>query len=68
MISLYPFPSVENITTKGLNWPLINDSLSMISRIGTRNFAAEDEISIQYESGDLLFFVGINEIEYLEIY
>ena len=68
MISLYPFPSVKNITTKGLNWPLTNDSLSMISRIGTRNFAAENEISIQYESGDLLFFVGINEIEYPEIY
>ena len=68
MISLYPFPSAENITTKGLNWPLKNDSLSMISRIGTRNFAAEDEISIEYGFGDLLFFIGINEIEYPEIY
>lgn len=68
MISLYPFPSVENITTKGLNWPLTNGSLSIISRIGTRNFAVEDEVSIQYESGDLLFFVGINEIEYPKIY
>lgn len=68
MISLYPFPSVDNITTKGLNWPLTNGSLSITSRIGTRNFAVEDEVSIQYESGDLLFFVGINEIEYPEIY
>lgn len=68
MISLYPFPSVENITTKGVNWPLTNGSLSITSRIGTRNFAVEDEVSIQYESGDLLFFVGINEIEYPEIY
>lgn len=68
MISLYPFPSVENITTKGVNWPLTNGSLSITSRIGTRNFAIEDEVSIQYESGDLLFFVGINEIEYPKIY
>lgn len=68
MISLYPFPSVENITTKGVNWPLTNGSLSITSRIGTRNFAVEDEVSIQYESGDLLFFVGINEIEYPTIY
>lgn len=68
MISLYPFPSVENITTTGLNWPLTNGSLSIISRIGTRNFAVEDEVFIQYESGDLLFFVGINEIEYPSIY
>lgn len=68
MISLYPFPSVENITTKGVNWPLTNGSLSITSRIGTRNFAVEDEVSIQYESGDLLFFVGISEIEYPKIY
>ncbi|AZA48865.1 thiamine diphosphokinase [Chryseobacterium carnipullorum] len=68
MISLYPFPSVGNMTTTGLNWPLTHASLSITSRIGTRNFAVEDEVSIQYESGDLLFFVGINEIEYPSIY
>ncbi|MFC3159035.1 thiamine pyrophosphokinase [Chryseobacterium arachidis] len=60
MISLYPFPAVENITTKGLNWPLINGNLSITSRIGTRNFAIEDEVSIKYEKGDLLIFVGKN--------
>ncbi|MDR3026352.1 thiamine diphosphokinase [Chryseobacterium sp.] len=68
MISLYPFPSVNNITTKGLNWPLTNETLSITSRIGTRNFAVEDEISVEYESGDVLLFVGINEIEYPTIY
>lgn len=68
MISLYPFPSVNNITTTGLNWPLTNENLSIISRIGTRNFATEDEVSVQYESGDVLFFVGINEIDYPTIY
>lgn len=60
MISLYPFPSVENITTKGLNWPLTNGNLDITSRIGTRNFAVEDEVSIEYEKGDLLIFVGKN--------
>ncbi|KPE49888.1 thiamine diphosphokinase [Chryseobacterium indologenes] len=68
MISLYPFPSVHNITTRGLNWPLTNGSLSIISRIGTRNFAVEDEVSVEYESGDVLFFVGINETDYPNIY
>lgn len=68
MVSLYPFPSVNNITTTGLNWPLTNENLSIISRIGTRNFATEDEVSVQYESGDVLFFVGINEIDYPTIY
>ena len=58
MISLYPFPIAENITTKGLNWPLENENLSIISRIGTRNFAVEDEVVIGYEKGDLLIFIG----------
>jgi len=60
MISLYPFPVVENITTKGLNWSLENGSLSITSRIGTRNFAVEDEVSIEYKKGDLLIFIGKN--------
>ncbi|WP_238586912.1 thiamine diphosphokinase [Chryseobacterium sp. Leaf405] len=60
MVSLYPFPTVENITTKGLNWPLINGNLSITSRIGTRNFAVENEVSIEYEKGDLLIFIGKN--------
>jgi thiamine pyrophosphokinase len=60
MISLYPFPAVENITTKGLNWPLVNGDLNIASRIGTRNFAVEDEVSIEYEKGDLLIFIGRN--------
>ncbi|WP_294286815.1 thiamine diphosphokinase [uncultured Chryseobacterium sp.] len=63
MISLYPFPSVENITTKGLNWPLTNGNLSITSRIGTRNFAVEDEVSIEYEKGDLLIFIGKNYLQ-----
>ncbi len=58
MISLYPFPLVENITTHGLNWPLKNDTLEMTNRIGTRNYAVEDTVRIKYESGALLVFVG----------
>lgn len=60
MISLYPFPAAENITTKGLNWPLDHGSLNITSRIGTRNFAVEDEVSITYQKGDLLIFIGKN--------
>lgn len=58
LISLYPFPTAENITTKGLNWSLNNENLSVTTRIGTRNFAIEDEVSIKYEKGDLLLFIG----------
>jgi len=58
LISLYPFPTAVNITTKGLNWSLNNENLSVTTRIGTRNFAVEDEVSIKYEKGDLLVFIG----------
>lgn len=58
MISLYPFPKAENVVTKGLNWPLKGESLDVQSRIGTRNFAVEDEISVQYSSGEMLIFIG----------
>lgn len=58
MVSLYPFPFVENINTKGLNWPLTNGRLSITTEIGTRNFAVDDEVSVEYEKGDLLIFVG----------
>jgi thiamine pyrophosphokinase len=60
LVSLYPFPLVENVTTKGLNWSLTNENLSIATRIGTRNFAVEDNVSIEYQKGDLLLFVGRN--------
>lgn len=60
MISLYPFPVAENIFTKGLNWELIDGELDITSKIGTRNFAIDDEVSINYEKGNLLVFVGQN--------
>lgn len=58
LVSLYPFPIAENITTQGLNWGLTHGNLSITSRIGTRNFAVEDEVSIEYEKGDLILFIG----------
>ncbi|WP_262148446.1 thiamine diphosphokinase [Chryseobacterium foetidum] len=58
LVSLYPFPTAENVNTKGLNWTLDDENLSITSRIGTRNFAVEDEVAIEYEKGDLLVFVG----------
>lgn len=58
MISLYPFPKAENIVTEGLNWVLNHETLDITNRIGTRNFAVEDKISIEYSSGDLLIFIG----------
>lgn len=58
MISLVPFPLAENVTTKGLNWPLSHENLSLTTRIGTRNFAKENSIEISYETGVILLFIG----------
>ena len=58
MISLYPFPKAENIITKGLNWELQNSTLELTHKIGTRNFAVSDEVTINFESGDLIVFIG----------
>src|SRR5690606_7337 len=57
IISLYPFPEANKITTKGLKYPLIAEDLNMMSRIGIRNTAIEDEVIIEYESGNLLIFI-----------
>lgn len=56
-ISLYPFPSAENISTKGLKWPLNKENLNLTTRIGTRNIAEKNQVSIEFESGDLVVFV-----------
>lgn len=58
MISLMPFPVAKNIETNGLKWPLYNEDLILGERIGTRNIAENQEISIKYKEGDLLIFIG----------
>ena len=56
-ISLYPYPKAHHITTKGLRWALIDESLDMHSRIGTRNVAVDDKVQVQYTQGDMLVFI-----------
>lgn len=57
IISLYPFPVAINIETEGLLYPLYNEDLNLTNRIGTRNKAVEDIVTIRYEAGDLLVFI-----------
>lgn len=58
MVSLLPFPKVENLVTEGLNWELKNEDLEITKRIGTRNFATKSTVKISYSDGDLLVFIG----------
>lgn len=56
-ISLLPFPECKGIITKGLEFPLNNENLNLLSRIGTRNRATEDIVQIDFSEGDLIIFV-----------
>ena len=58
IVSLVPYPIAENVVTRGLNWPLFGEELSMTGRIGTRNFAVEDTLTCSYGNGAILLFIG----------
>lgn len=57
IISLYPFPFAEKVITKGLHWSLKEENLSLIQRIGTRNYADDNQIYISFQRGALLIFI-----------
>ena len=56
-ISLIPFPKAENISCKGLQYPLSQTSLTFGTQIGTRNKAIENTVEISFTKGDLFIFV-----------
>lgn len=57
IVSLYPFPAAENIVTEGLQWALNNEKLDCTHRVGTRNIAIKNTVTIQYGNGALLLFL-----------
>lgn len=57
-VSLIPFPVVEGLTTKGLQYTLLKENLSFGERIGTRNKAIENQVEISFESGNLFIFIN----------
>lgn len=57
IVSLVPFPEAKNITTKGLQYALTNESLKFGERIGTRNIATENKVQIDFTSGELFIFI-----------
>lgn len=57
IISLFPFPYVQGIITKGLKYSLNNQSLKIGKNIGIRNFAINDIIEINYQKGVLIIFI-----------
>jgi thiamine pyrophosphokinase len=58
IVSLIPFPKAENITTTGLEYPLINGDLIFGERIGTRNKAVQDTVNVKFTNGNLFIFIN----------
>ncbi|MCF7805262.1 MAG: thiamine diphosphokinase [Candidatus Marinimicrobia bacterium] len=54
-ISLLPVGKVSGVTTKGLKYPLENETLEIGTR-GVSNLAADEEITVSVTSGTLLLF------------
>ncbi len=57
-VSLVPLPNATNVVTKGLQYPLNNESLKFGHRIGTRNKAIAEHISVSYDNGILFIFIN----------
>ncbi|GAA4230698.1 thiamine diphosphokinase [Postechiella marina] len=57
-ISLIPFPVAKGIITKGLQYALSNETLTLGDRIGTRNVAVENRVEITFKTGNLFVFIN----------
>lgn len=57
-LSLFPLSDVvKSITTTGVEYPLVNEDLSIASRLGTLNRINASRATISYESGQLLILM-----------
>lgn len=57
-ISLVPFPEAHSVITKGLKYPLNDESLIFGMRVGTRNKAIENTVKVSLAIGDLLIYIS----------
>ena len=58
-ISLYPFPSAQDIVTQNLAFPLNHETLHIIDRIGTSNYVTQDGmVKISYTQGNLILITS----------
>ncbi|MBS1492511.1 MAG: thiamine diphosphokinase [Bacteroidetes bacterium] len=55
-VSLVPMPSATEIKTKGLEFPLNNETLEFGKREGALNKSNSDKVSISFKEGDMLIF------------
>ena len=60
MISIVPFPELQEIELSGCRYPLFNETLALTQRLGTRNHAISDRVKIRYTKGNGLVFISHN--------
>ena len=58
IVSLIPFPEAKQISTQGLQYPLKKENLTFGERIGSRNRAVKNEVSISFTEGNLFIFIN----------
>lgn len=58
MVSVMPFPYAHSVVYQGLMYPLMGEDLDVATRTGVRNCAVAEDISIEYNEGQLLVFVA----------
>lgn len=57
IISLIPWGKAEGITTRGLRYPLNNESLQLGVREGARNEATEQTVEVRLRRGTILLII-----------
>ncbi|WP_392563864.1 thiamine diphosphokinase [Orbus wheelerorum] len=57
-ISLIPLSKVSNLTITGFKYPLNNTDLQLGGLTSLRNYAINEDITIQFENGDLVIFIS----------
>ncbi len=66
-VSLFPLSGkASGITTKGLRYPLTDESLENGKRDGTSNETVASKLSVEVKQGDLLVFIENGEVEIIE--
>lgn len=59
IISLIPLSPVNKLNITGFEYPLTNTDLQFGGLISIRNKACQDQITINFEKGDLLVFIAL---------
>lgn len=57
IISLIPFSKVTQLTISGVQYPLINQTLSLEGMVSLRNKAINDLVKISFKEGYLMVFI-----------